>query len=646
MIRRLRILSLTLFAASSWAIASDPTQTVLIQQLESRRGLPASHLDADSVHSYDQVALSLDYRVDPNGVPMTGFTSIRLVARAALSAIPLNAEAMTVIGVNHNDQAIPFSHINDTLYVFFPMLVGDTVTLDFQVSVPASGNSGSVGYHSDWNHAYTFSEPYGARLWFPCYDQPYDKFNEVTIAVNMPDHWSLAANGALIETTYPSQGRKREVYHHDHPITTYLVMLAAGEYSKRYETADGVQFRYFTFPEDSAMATYDWQRTPQMTSIFSGLFGSYPFDQYGMVQASIMNGWGAMEHQTFTTYGRWLVDGNRTFEGIVAHELAHMWFGDAVTCIDFRNIWLNEGFATYSDALFFEAVEGQEVFENIMANFGNDYLSNSNLENYATYDPPPDLLFSALVYQKAAWTLHMLRQQLLGDSLFFSSLQTYLDLYSGGHANTEEFIEVVNQVAGQDLDWFFNQWIYQPGHPVLRILIQPRVPTTSDVTVTVIQDQTNGVVYRFPLSLNVRTSEGTTRQMFWFDQANQSVTHSFPTMVLQASLSIYQPVLFENSSQATPETPEIPLKIGLGSPYPNPFNSTVRIPFKLDRDREVRLSIYDIQGRLISTLREGRMKAGEQEVVFAAERDLANGVYFVTLATGSTQQTAKILFLK
>ena len=351
---RLRVFVLTMILAAGVAVAQKPNvpDYDLVRKTELHDLNRWRSLDADSSHSYDMLELELDYRVENAAVPATGVASLIIAALEQMSIIPFNAEDLQITAVHELGTPLTFFHQNDTVYVERAIVPGDTITLDFTLSVPVIANNSDVGYHVAWNHAYTFTEPYGSRRWFPCFDQPFDKFNRATLAVNMPDWWSLAANGSRVETSFPEAGRKREVYVHDHPISTYLVMICAGEYSEHHESVNGVEYRYFAFPEDSLAAAYDWERTPQMVELFNGLFGNYPFAEYGMVQAAIFNGWGAMEHQTFTTYGFNLVDSMRTFEYIVAHELAHMWFGDALSPVDFRNMWLNEGFATYGDALW------------------------------------------------------------------------------------------------------------------------------------------------------------------------------------------------------------------------------------------------------------------------------------------------------
>jgi aminopeptidase N len=642
----LALLAALALACTAAALPPDPTQTEFIRLMESRRHQPAGSLDADSAHSYDMISLSLDYRVEPLGQPLTGWASLRLVARQNLAWIPLNAQGMTVLGVNVFDQALPFTHVHDTLYVNYAMQIGDSVTLDIHLSVPSETQPGGIGFHSEADHAYTFSEPYGARRWMPCFDQPFDKFNEVTVAVNMPAGWWLASNGSLIETTYPSAGRKREVYYHNDPISTYLVMFAAGPYTRKFETVNGVLYRYFAFPQDSAAAAYDWQRTPQMVSVYENLFGDYPFEQYGMVQTDIMGGRGAMEHQTFTTFGSHLVDSQRTYEGVVAHELAHMWFGDAVTCVDFRNVWLNEGFATYASALFYEATEGQATFDDILWNMGVWYLDHTDLHGVAIYDPPLNMMFSSIEYEKAAWVLHMLREQLLGDSLFFVAMRSYFNQFSGGWANTEDFIAAANQAAGEDLRWFFNQWIYQPGHPVVIFNVIPRNPTPHDVTVMILQVQTFGPTFRFPLSVEARTAEGTSSQMVWFDQHSQWEVVSFASDVDSAWLSTFQPVLVEFRTVNADEKPEIVRDFSLGPVYPNPFNSTARIPFVLNHAGRAVLRVYDVNGRLVKTLADATFTPGRHEVELSAEPALSSGLYLVTLESGAQRRIAKALLVK
>jgi aminopeptidase N len=646
-----RLISVLLVSALGPAgLVAAPLQSLQldrIREFESKRFGRDHSLDADSAHSYDMLELNLDYRVEDAPVPATGTASLKIVGVADQAVIPFNVELLTVSAVTENGSNVSFYVQNDTLYVERFLAAGDTVTLDFAASAPIVGDNNDVGYHQNFQHVYTFAEPYGSRRWYPCFDQPFDKFNHVTLAVNMPDYWSLAANGALVETTYPEAGRKREVYVVDAPISTYLVMICAGQYTKRFETVDGVLYRYFAFSDDSVHAAYDWERTPQMVAVFNDRFGPYPFGEYGMVQAALFNGWGAMEHQTFTTYGQHLVDGGRTFEYIVAHELSHQWFGDALSPVDFRNIWLNEGFATYASVLWTESVDGQQAYRQTMNNIANAYLGNEAAHSIACYNPPPDWLFSLVTYEKPSFVLHMLREQLLGDSLLYAALSDYTAAHLYGTVDTEDFIASVNGVANQDLHWFFDQWIYQPGHPVLTISVAAGLPTVYDVTVTAVQHQTIGPIFRIPIDVDVETQEGTVVRQFWFDQQTQSMIQSFGSPVVSAVQSSYQRLLFQQIGSGVPSYPMgTVFKFELGSPYPNPFNAAARVPFELSHTAHVVANLYDIQGRMVESIADENYLAGRHELAFNADPSLASGVYFVTLEAAGQTQFRKLMLLK
>ncbi|MBU0692813.1 T9SS type A sorting domain-containing protein, partial [bacterium] len=575
-----------------------------------------------------------------------GRALVTLTANEMLTWIPFNAEGLAIYGISEMGNDLDFIYRNDTLWVEKTLYPGQSATIEIQLTAPAIPNFFEVGYHVDWQRVFTFAEPFGARRWFPCWDQPYDKFDEITIAVNMPEDWSLASNGFLISTTYPEPGRKREVYHYDDPISTYLIMIAAGLYSKRIETVNGIQYRYFTYPDDSADAVIDWEPTPQMVDVFSERFGDYPFAAYGMVEAGIFGGWGAMEHQTFTTYGYRLIDGLRSYEAIVAHELAHMWFGDYLSPVDFRNMWLNEGFATYFAAVWFEEAEGEDIFREELESMANAYFFEDEDElRYAAYDPPEGFLFGNVVYQKAGWVLHMLRKQLLGDELFYELMHEWTSRYAFGTVDTEDFISLVNEMSGEDYRWFFDQWIYQAGHPELSMEVSV-LHDIDDVVIHSVQTQHDAPIFRYPLQIQVMTTEQTLTHTIWFQDIDQTVTLHIPGVV-SAHLTYFQDLLYETSATSTdPTHPDLPLEVALLPAYPNPFNSAVSIPFELNARSHVKVSVYNLQGQVVGQIVDAVFNSGKHTLTFAPNANIASGVYLVRLAAGSTIQTAKIVLVK
>ena len=304
---------------------------------------------------------------------------------------------------------------------------------------------------------YSLSEPNYAPTWWPCKDRIDDKFL-VSIEAEYPDSLTFASQGKILERKITNgivNEKRKSIY----PISTYLVSINLGKYSHWsdiYTTQDSLNsmpVSYYAFPSYKDDAEYDWRRTPEMINLFSSLFGEYPFveEGYGMSMFSWSNG--AMEHQTISSMGYSTVTGTRVFEKIVAHELAHQWFGDAVTPKTWKDIWLNEGFATYGEALWAENLQGKDGLKRFMNKIDNDYF-------HGTLYAPEVNLFGPVSYDKGAWVLHMLRG-VTGDTLFFKILKEYYNEYKYKNASTNDFKNVCERLYGKSLDWFFKEWVFE-----------------------------------------------------------------------------------------------------------------------------------------------------------------------------------------
>jgi aminopeptidase N len=314
---------------------------------------------------------------------------------------------------------------------------------------------------------YNLSEPNYGPTWWPSKDLPDDKA-VISMRLNVPEGYTGVSNGLLKETVTNNDGTKTFNWETKYPIATYLVSIVVSEFARWEQTYVSVDRNkempvvYYVFHKDSVKSVYDWSITPDMIKYLSQTFGEYPFidEKYGMVQF----GWisGAMEHQTMTSMSYLLVTGDRRYDNVVVHELAHQWFGDAVTLKDWKNIWLNEGFASYCEALWEESQNGKKAYFDYMKKFDYGYFSGTVyapeefINNYAVY---------TTVYNKGAWVLHMLRG-VMGDSLFFGACREYYERYKYSNAETFQLIEVFEEFYGQKLDWFFDQWVYKgTGRP-------------------------------------------------------------------------------------------------------------------------------------------------------------------------------------
>lgn len=330
---------------------------------------------------------------------------------------------------------------------------------------------------------YTMCEPLNAHAWFPCNDRSDDKA-EMTVRVTVPNNGIFVTSNGLLSDSTSLSSYKRFSYYSDKPISTYLIAITASKFvsweemTPRYANPfDSIRLHYYAWQVDYDQktvtdgskynATNAFRNTKNMMTAFEKAFGPYPFFQYGQVPVQPFN-YGGMEHQSISTINRSWFRGNWNESGI-AHELGHQWFGDKVTCETFKDLWLNEGFATYSEAIYNESWGGDEWYRNTINGKAEGYFYGEN-NDIPIYDPPAHLLFNgATVYAKGACVIHMLRRMVNNDNLFFAALTDYTDMYAYDNCNTSQFSNYMSTRLGIDLDEYIDQWVFGPLHPVYDI---------------------------------------------------------------------------------------------------------------------------------------------------------------------------------
>ncbi|MBS1516762.1 MAG: M1 family metallopeptidase [Bacteroidetes bacterium] len=375
---------------------------------------------------------------------------------------------------------------------------------------------------------YTLSEPNYAKTWWPCKDVLTDKA-ETDVYITVPPQLTAVSNGLLEEVINENDGQKTFHWKSSYPISTYLVSLAIGKYDKwtdTYSSADGkiqMPVEYYTFPSFTDKAKIDWQNTVSMIKFFSGKFGEYPFinEKYGMA----LFGWvgGAMEHQTISSMGYTLITGNGRYEDVVVHELVHQWFGDAVTPDSWKDIWLNEGFASYGEALWVEHTKGADAYR--------DFMKKSDYGFFmGTVYNPEGYIFGPTVYKKGSWILHMLRK-VVGDGNFFQILREYYETYKYKNASTQDFINICRDVSGKDLSYFFDQWIFNgTGRPEYSLSWKYEVEDISadryNVNMILKQTQEDRDIYSMPLEIMIVTDKGNEVINVYNDSRIQEFDHT------------------------------------------------------------------------------------------------------------------------
>lgn len=346
--------------------------------------------------------------------------------------------------------------------------------------------------------------PNRARHWLPTVDHPSDKaFFDWT--VTLPAAYGVVANGRLRENSDLGDGRRRVRYVTTAPLATKIAVIGAAPFAVEVPAVvDGVPVESWVYPEDREAGFHDFARAVRVLQFFTSLLGEYPFAKLANVQSTTV--YGGMENASAIFYDEQSVTGERRNEALIAHEVAHQWFGNAVTERDWPHLWLSEGFATYLTHVYFEFTYGEDVRHRRMA------VDRQRVAAFAAQNPDRALVDSSYTvptellnpnsYQKGGWVLHLLRQR-VGDEVFFEGLRTFYEQFRGGHADTEDFRRVMERASGEDLAAFFAQWMHRGGIPRLAASWEAN-GTRLALTIRQVQP---GPVFDLPLEVGIRTGD-------------------------------------------------------------------------------------------------------------------------------------------
>ncbi len=412
-----------------------------------------------------------------------------------------------IASVKFNKMNVSYEYNDDKLVIPYKPSKKDT----FYIQVKYKGEPESLGFGSfnfeEYEGSkviYTLNEPIYASTWFPCNDTPNDKVL-TDLSITNDSSMISVSNGVLVNVT-TSHGKRTFHWKTKYPIATYLISIYSAEYinfSDKYISSgnDTLNIEYYVFPNQLKEAKKDFEIHPQAIKYFTELFGEYPFmkEKYGV--AEFMWKLGAMEHQSITGIGKNFITGRNFFTGMLVHELAHQWWGDAVTIKTWKDIWLNEGFATYAEALYWEKESGFNSLKSTM----NSYLTN--FKKYKLYNP--EETFGKIVYNKGAWVLHMLRRE-VGDDIFFKILKSYYKKFKYKNVSTYDFINIAEEISKKDLTRFFNQWVFE-GEGKLEIEYRfqnIKIKNKQYVVIKINQIQSGYNTYQFPLDIDIILEDG------------------------------------------------------------------------------------------------------------------------------------------
>ena len=481
-------------------------------------------------------SIFIDVALDFPNKSVSGTVSTRLVAfndglsEMVLDAAEMTIEATSVIAPGATEpHATTFEHSNNKLRIDLggTHKAGEELTIVVQYrATPRRGLyfiAPDENYPDKQVHCWTQGQDTDNHFWFPCYDFPNHKMT-LELQARVPEDFFALSNGALLETTHDAAGKTRSFHWKMAlPLPAYLVTLAAGPFVEFKDDYDGIPIQYYVLPGREAETLNAFGKTPAMMKFFSEKLGvRYPYEKYAQVAVSDFI-FGGMENTSATTQTDLTLHDDRAHQDfssdpLVAHELAHQWFGDLITCRDWSHGWLNEGFATYYEALFTEEDKSRdefiyEMYQNAEGYFGEDSGRYRRPIVCRVYHEPIDL-FDRHLYEKGGLVLHMLRYQ-LGDDLWWKAMHHYLETNKGKNVITPDLERAIEEATGLNMERFFDQWVYKAGFPQFEVGYSYDDKTrTAKVTVKQTQEETTETpLFAVPVDL-VFTGEGDQRETF------------------------------------------------------------------------------------------------------------------------------------
>ncbi len=443
-----------------------------------------------------------------------------------LDLVNLNdkGNGMTVEEVTIDGNPAHWSHDDDRLRIDLATMKVEGETSNLVVSyygIPADGLIISRNRYGDRTF-FADNWPDRARNWIPCVDHPSDKAF-VDFIVYAPEKYKVVSNGYLYEESMLPEGVKLTHWKEEISIPTKVMVIGVAKFAVRLAgKIGGTDIWSYVFPEDREAGFSDYSVAVDPFTWYSEKIGPYPYEKLANVQSKTM--FGGMENAGCIFYSEASVTGDNRAERLMAHEIAHQWFGNSVTEKDWHHIWLSEGFATYLTAAYQGSREGETRLKAVMN------MARSRVIGYNKQNPSPVIdttivdfmkLLSANSYQKGAWVLHMLRNE-IGDDLFWSGIQTYYARYRNRNALTSDFKNTMEEISGSDLDNFFHQWLYLTGHPELKISWTYN-NRREEINILIEQEQMNHV-YEFPLDIQINDRSGTRIERIRVNDRTQSFT--------------------------------------------------------------------------------------------------------------------------
>ena len=583
-----------------------------------------------------------NWDIDPAVRYIKGSVASHFITNSTANSISYDlASALTVDSVYFRGSKISFTRPADLLQINFPVAVSagqkDSVTIFYQGAPPSTSFGSFVrDVHGSTPVIWTLSEPYGSRDWWPCRNGLDDKADSMDIIISCPNSYRASSNGSLV-SEIDNGVIRTAFYKHRYPIASYLVAFAVTNYKVLNHSVQlgnvNLPVITYCYPEDENAFQSNTPKVLQQLSLFHQYFSPYPFiaERYGHTQFS----WGGgMEHQT----NSFIVSPN---ENLMAHELAHQWFGDKITCGSWQDIWLNEGFATYLSYFYFEKGDPAGHL-NRLKNLSNAITNSPGGSVWVDDTTNVGRIFSSrLSYNKGAYLVHMLRW-VLGDTSFFRGVRQYMNdpKLAYGFAKTEDLKRNLEQVSGKDLTGFFNDWFKGQGHPTYTVKWTQNRNNWARITVSQTTSHSSVSFFEMPLALIFKNGTQEKKlvvnntfnnEIFW-----EQIGFKADTVLIDPE---YWILTRNNSSVREPDLlgDENEIKI-----YPVPTaGPTVTLSIKNPVVKTMNLRLFNAAGQLVS---QQQIDTPGADLEFPINiSSLAAGVYLLRIDADNLKTTRHII---
>lgn len=578
--------------------------------------------------NYNITYHKLEFTINPSVKFITGKITTTYTALSNMNTITFDiANALVVSAAKIGTTNLTFvENTNNEVVITLPTIqtTGTSATIEVSYSgvPPANGFDAFVqSTHNGSPIIWTLSEPFGARDWWPCKQDLNDKINSIDVFITAPSQYVSVSNGIEPAAPVITGANKTTHFHHNYPIPAYLIAIACTNYAVYNQTAGTAPNQFpiinYVYPENLSSFTTDMDQTPLIMDFFQTLFEPYPFrnEKYGHAQFS----WGGgMEHTTVSFMANFS-------RGLIAHEMAHQWFGDKVTCGTWQDIWLNEGFATYLAALVIEDFDGPAAFVDNKSGMINNITSLTNGNVYLTEAQATNVnrIFSSrLSYNKGAMVLEMLRFK-MGDIPFFQALRNYLadTNLAYKYAVTADLKAHLETVYGNSLTEFFNDWLYNQGYPSYNITAENI--GGGQVSFVVNQTQSDASVSFFEMPVPVRVFGAAGQQLDLVLENttnNQTILKNVPFNITSFQFDPDKHLISKNNT-VTLSTNSFELENAI-TLYPNPVNDELHIQLPTSIGLE-KVTVFNNLGQ----------KVAESNSLTLSIATLATGVLFVEIST-------------